>query len=67
MLVQPKLLQKLGLTGVEQLMGGAKEEQLENVNPTDVCVELGVEPGVDVAVHALVIPDVPPAPSHPWS
>ena len=34
---------------------------------TDVCVEVGVEPGVDVAVQVLVIPDVPPTPSHPWS
>ena len=38
-----------------------------NLNVTDVCVDVSVEPDPDVAVHALVIPDVPPEPSHPWS
>jgi hypothetical protein len=66
---QPILLQLLGEMGPLHSKPGSNENagHVPNHNVTDVSVVVVVEPGPDVAVHALVIPDVPPADSHPWS
>jgi len=42
--------------------GGSPDTQRLKLNVTCVCVG----PDVDVAVHALVIADVPPAGGKPW-
>jgi hypothetical protein len=65
----PTLLQEFDTGGPQVIAENALA--LKQLKPkskvTDVCVDVSVGPRPDVAVHALVIPDVPPAGSHPWS
>jgi hypothetical protein len=69
MLWQPILLQEQRKGTILFLQEQLKGAILSRVQPVpklnSTCVS--VEPRPDVAVHALVIPDVPPAGSHPWS
>ena len=72
---QPILLQKSGGEGLFGPAGGGGQVKEVDVirwqklklNVTCVSVDVCVEPRPDVAVHAFVIPDMPPADSHPWS
>jgi hypothetical protein len=62
MVWQPILSQKLGANGTWHMKGSGNDRHRPNLNVTDD----SVEPRPDVAVHAFVIPDVPPTDSHPW-
>ena len=69
-----QLTSKLVQLAIEKLISPLQSNKLRvwklmvpQPKVTDVCVDVCVEPLPDVAVHALVIPDVPPTPSHPWS
>jgi hypothetical protein len=67
MLWQPRLLQPGPVRVPQENEVDEGTSQPVNPNVTGVCVDVSVEPLPDVAVHALVIPEVLPAGSHPWS